>query len=329
MTKRLKFFFIFFNMLIGFCASLLAQSSYTKITNYQVYYGWAHNFPQDYMILRKFEELGKTYFMLVNPQTLETRIDEAEIYQVKQMSFPAARDFFKNTPYLKALKKAEKQSKNIQDAGIETGIPNESGINLTADLCPSHRPLDRIVFTDIVKQFQYIEKPVPIALSVSGLWMNKHQADLQWLKQLQNEHEIYITWINHSYNHRVSAKLPLKENFLLEPGTDITKEVLETEKDMLKNGLLPSVFFRFPGLISNQQLVYTLTGFGLIPIGSDAWLAKGQQPHAGSIVLIHGNGNEPVGVNDFISLLKAESSAIKKKQWILYDLRESVDEEFK
>ena len=316
-------------MLIGFCASLLAQSSYTKITNYQVYYGWAHNFPQDYMILRKFEELGKTYFMLVNPQTLETRIDEAEIYQVKQMSFPAARDFFKNTPYLKALKKAEKQSKNIQDAGIETGIPNESGINLTADLCPSHRPLDRIVFTDIVKQFQYIEKPVPIALSVSGLWMNKHQADLQWLKQLQNEHEIYITWINHSYNHRVSAKLPLKENFLLEPGTNITREVLETEKDMLKNGLLPSVFFRFPGLISDQQLVYTITGFGLIPIGSDAWLAKGQQPHAGSIVLIHGNGNEPVGVNEFISLLKAESRAIKKKQWILYDLRESVDEEFK
>jgi hypothetical protein len=182
---------------------------------------------------------------------------------------------------------------------------------------------------DIIKQFQLVEKPVPIALSVSGLWMNKHQADLQWLKQLQNEHEIYITWINHSYNHRVSAKLPLKENFLLEPGTDITNEVLETEKDMLKNGLLPSVFFRFPGLISNQQLVYTITDFGLIPIGSDAWLAKGQQPHAGRIVLIHGNGNEPLGVKDFISLLKAESSAIKKKQWVLYDLRESVDEEFK
>ena len=329
MTNRLKFFLIVFYLLINVCGQLSAQSSYTKITNYQVYYGWAHNFPQDYMILRKFEELGKTYFMLVNPQTLETRIDETEIYQVKPMSLPAAREFFNNTPYLKALKKAEKQSKNIQDAGIETGIPNESGINLTADLCPSHRPLDRVVFTDIIKQFQYVEKPVPIALSVSGLWMNNHQADLQWLKQLQNEREIYITWINHSYNHRVSAKFPLKENFLLEPGTNITSEVLETEKDMLKNGLLPSVFFRFPGLISDQQLVYTITGFGLIPIGSDAWLAKGQQPHAGSIVLIHGNGNEPIGVKDFISLLKAESRAIKKKQWILYVLRESVDEEFK
>ncbi len=329
MTNILKFFLIFFYLLIGIWFKLSAQSSYTKISNYQVYYGWAHNFPQDYMILRKFDEMGITYFMLVNPQTLETRVDEASVYQVKPMSFIDARKFFENSPYLKALKKAEKQSKNIQDAGIETGLPNESGINLTEDLCPSHRPLDKVVFTDIIKQFQLVEKPVPVALSVSGLWMNKHQADLQWLKQLQNEHEIYITWINHSYNHRVSSKLPLKENFLLEPGTNITSEVLETEKDMLKNGLLPSIFFRFPGLISDQQLVYTITGFGLIPIGSDAWLAKGQQPHGGSIVLIHGNGNEPLGVKDFISLLKVESKAIKKKQWILYDLRESVDEEFK
>jgi hypothetical protein len=123
-------------------------------------------------------------------------------------------------------------------------------------------------------------------------------------------------------------KAPLKENFLLEPGTDISYEVLETEKAMLKNGLQPSVFFRFPGLVSDQQLVYKITDFGLIPVGTDAWLAKGQQPQAGSIVLIHGNGNEPTGVNDFIKLLQSKTRAIANKQWLLYDLRESVDQEF-
>jgi len=97
---------------------------------------------------------------------------------------------------------------------------------------------------------------------------------------------------------------------------------------MLKNGLLPSVFFRFPGLVSDQQLVYRITDFGLIPIGTDAWLAKGQAPQAGSIVLIHGNGNEPVGVNDFIALLKQKAPEVAKKQWLLYDLRQSVDDEF-
>jgi hypothetical protein len=305
-----------------------AQGNFFKISNYQVYFGWAHNFPQDYMIVRKFEDDGKNYFMLVNPLTLETRIDETGPYQVKPMTLAEAILYFKNTAYIKAINAAQKQSKNIQDAGIETGMPKETGISLTADLCPSHKPLDRLIFTDIVTEFQKVEKPVPVALSVSGIWMRDHVQDLNWLKTLEQEGEIHVTWINHSYNHRVSATLPLKENFLLEPGTDISYEVLETEKAMLKNGLLPSVFFRFPGLVSDQQLVFKITDFGLIPIGSDAWLAKGQKPEAGSIVLIHGNGNEPIGVKDFVKLLQDKAPQIAKKQWLLYDLRASVDQEF-
>lgn len=305
-----------------------AQVNYLKIINYNAYFGWAKHFPQDWMIIRKFVGDGKSYFLLVNPQTLETKIDETGFYQVQHMTQDETKAFFKNTPYLKAINKAESRSVATQDAGIEAGLPKETGISLTADLCPSHRPLDRIIFTDIFDQFKKVEQPVPIALSITGIWMKQHPQDLQWLKKMQADREIYITWINHSYNHRVSLKAPLKQNFLLEPGTDINYEVLETEKAMLKNGLLPSVFFRFPGLVSDQQLVYRVTAFGLIPIGTDAWLAKGQQPQAGSIVLIHGNGNEPVGVNDFINLLKSKTASIAKKQWLLYDLRESIDQEF-
>jgi hypothetical protein len=33
-------------------------------------------------------------------------------------------------------------------------------------------------------------------------------------------------------------------------------------------------------------------------------------------------------VDDFIKLLQQEAGSIAKKQWLLYDLRESVDEEF-
>jgi hypothetical protein len=326
--KYFKYLLITAVIITGFLQIANAQANYLKIENYKVYYGWAKNFPQDWMVIRQFENGGKNYLMLVNPQTLETRIDEPGTYQVKPMTFAQARAFFKNTPYIKAIDKAEKQSVNLQDAGIEAGLPKETGISLTADLCPSHRPLDRDIFTDIFKEFQKVERPVPVALSITGVWMRQHPQDLEWLKQMQKNREIYITWINHSYNHRVSATAPLRENFLLEPGTDINYEVLETEKAMLKNGLQPSVFFRFPGLVSDQQLVYKITDFGLIPIGTDAWLAKGQAPQAGSIVLIHGNGNEPVGVEDFIRLLKSKTQSIAKKQWLLYDLRESVDEEF-
>jgi len=305
-----------------------AQAEYKKITGYRAYYGWAKHAPQDWMILREFVNDGKSYLLLVNPQTLETKIDEPGFYEIKPMTIDEARVFFKSTPYVKALQKAEKQSLSTQDAGIESGMPKQTGISLTADLCPSHKPLDKVIFTSIIAEFKKVEQPVPVALSVTGIWMRQHPQDLEWLKKLQGEHEIYITWINHSFNHRVSAKLPLKENFLLEAGTNINYEVLETEMAMLKNGLMPSVFFRFPGLVSDKELVYQITDFGLISIGTDAWLAKGQQPQAGSIVLIHGNGNEPVGVNDFIKLLKSKTQSIAKKQWLLYDLRESVDEEF-
>jgi hypothetical protein len=325
--KTLIKFLLFTFLMCSFTLIAKAQQNFLNITKYQVYYGWAHNYPQDWIVLRKFENQGKEYFMLVNPQTLQTKVNESSFYQVKPMTLTETRTFFKNTPYEKVISKVEKQSVSLQDAGIERGMPTETGISLTADLCPSHRPLDRRIFTTMIAEFQKVEKPAPIALSVSGLWMLKHQEDLEWLKKLRNDGQIRITWINHSYNHRVSKTAPLKMNFLLEPGTDINYEVLATEELMLKNGLVPSVFFRFPGLASDQQLVYKITDYGLIPIGSDAWLAKGQQPQAGSIVLIHGNGNEPVGVDDFIKLLQSKTKQIANKQWLLYDLRQTVDED--
>lgn len=304
-----------------------AQQNFLDIKNYRVYYGWAHNYPQDWIVLRRFENNKRDYLLLVNPQTLQTKINETSFYQVQEMTLAQTRVKFKGTPYEKAIAQSEKQSVSIQDAGIEKGIPSETGISLTADLCPSHKPLDRRIFTDMISQFQKVEKPCPIALSVSGLWMLAHTADIQWLKKLRDAGEIRITWVNHSYTHRVSKTAPLKENFLLEPGTDMNKEVLATEKLMLKNGLVPSCFFRFPGLVSDQQLVYKITDYGLIPIGSDAWLAKGQQAQNGSIVLIHGNGNEPVGVTDFINLLHSKTKQIAEKQWLLYDLSSTVEDE--
>ena len=50
-----------------------AQANYLKITSYKVYYGWATQYPQDWMIIRQFENDGKSYYLLVNPEALETR----------------------------------------------------------------------------------------------------------------------------------------------------------------------------------------------------------------------------------------------------------------
>ena len=93
---------------------------------------------------------------------------------------------------------------------------------------------------------------------------------------------------------------------------------------MLKNGLTPAAFFRFPGLVSDKLVFDEVLAFGLLPIGSDAWLAKKQAPKQGSFVLIHANGNEPLGISDFISLIQQKSTAIKNRTWLLYEMPASV-----
>lgn len=272
------------------------------------------------MVVRRFQLNDQPYCLTVDPQTLDTFLEpDIASSQPDELLTSLPR-----TPYTKALYAAETEAKPLQDAGITHTLPDEKGIVLTIDLCPSHKPLDRVIFTSLMRQLRQRETPIPLALSVTGVWMREHPDDLDWLKARQASGLLNITWINHSFNHRVSPTLPLYENFLLEPGTNLADEVLKNEIAMIENGLTPSVFFRFPGLISSQALVDRITAFGLIVVGSDAWLAKGQQPGMGSIVLIHGNGNEPVGVQDFMKLLRSKQADIDHRNWLLYDLRTSV-----
>jgi hypothetical protein len=298
------------------------------VKNYSRFTGVAYLNSTELLVLRKMEKRGEVTYLAVNPQTLTTQLIAATTAKVVPMDWGTAQGHFKATPYFSALVAAGREAIALQDAGITHGFPKEKGITLTIDLCPSHKPLDRIIFTDLVAAFKKSAQPVPVALSITGRWMLTHADDLNWLKALVRRKEIDITWTNHSYNHHFSPTAPLKTNFLLEPGTDMNFEILGTELAMLQHGLLPSVFFRFPGLVSDQQVVDKVLAYGIIPVGSDAWLAKGQNAAAGSIVLIHGNGNEPVGVADFIRLIKSKSDLINNRQWTLYDLRESVEDEF-
>jgi hypothetical protein len=303
-------------------------SAQVSIEGYNKYFAITKYNNNELLILRKFKTSGTASYLAVNPIELTTSIISAATVTVKEMGLEEALTYFGNTPYSKTVSSARQLSNTLQDAGIIHGFQKEKGITLTIDLCPSHKVLDRIIFTSLISEFQKTEKPVPIAISITGRWMLTHANDLNWLKELEKSNDIKVTWINHSYNHHVSSKAPLKTNFLLEPGTDLNFEVLGTELAMLQHGMIPSVFFRFPGLVSDTEVVKRVLSYGIIPVGSDAWLAKGQPANSGSIVLIHGNGNEPVGVQDFIKLLKNKQKDIQGKQWMMYDLRESVEDEF-
>src|SRR5271165_1528815 len=50
---------------------------------------------------------------------------------------------------------------------------------------------------------------------------------------------------------------------------------------------------------ASDPLMRTVRRFHLVTLGADAWLAIGQKPGPGSIVLVHPNGNEPEGLRRF------------------------------
>jgi len=305
-------------------SALSVQGQPYKPENYRLVYGYFVDQSDSLAVIRDFSHEQKHYFLALNPWKLDVKVVLDSAINFVPLSKDELINKFKNTPYEKALRNAELRSTMIQNAGI-THLPKiGKGVDLTIDLCPSKLPLDKDFFVKLIDVLKAEEQPVPLAISITGAWLIKHPADFEWLVNQEKIGNIKITWINHSYHHRVSKEHPLKENFLLAKGTNIRDEVLFTEKALLKKGEIPSLFFRFPGLVSNKEVFDSILSYGLIPIGSDAWLAKNQKPLSGSIVLVHANGNEPIGLKKFQKLLSQERDSIIAKRWLLYDLRESV-----
>jgi hypothetical protein len=305
------------------------QATGQKIEDYTPVSGWGicHNFPEGVICLRKFSSGPYIYYFAVSPVLLQTMVIRSDSIFVLHSSGELARFIYSGTPYLMALKKAEALDYRLQDAGFTRFGSDQNGIDLTIDLCPSKLPLDRVVFNDLIKEIGKVEKPVPVAVCITGRWLQTHPGDLKWLDSLNRAKELSIVWVNHSYNHYTYENVPLNKNFMLASGTDIDAEVLYNELALLEKNIVPSVFFRFPGLVSDRDVYDRILSLGLIPVGSDAWLAKGQKPGNGSIVLIHANGNEPVGVRDFINLLKSKRADVLSGRWELFDLMESVIKE--
>jgi len=68
--------------------------------------------------------------------------------------------------------------------------------------------------------------------------------------------------------------------------------------------------------MSSPAVARAVATWGLIPLGANAWLAKGQTRIApGSIVLVHINGNEPEGLRLFAKWLTTTSMQAEAFRW--------------
>jgi len=267
---------------------------------------------------RRYYRGGDARFLVLNPERFAFR----EMAATTVLSArPASDDAWRDTPFSRALARQTAPPFPLENDGLREAEHPVAGFFLTADLCPAKRPLDRGFIEALTALPQ--KPPVPIALMVSGLWIQRHPDDFAWLKNQAAAGKISITWVNHSFTHFYDPAAPLEKNFLLSPGTDFSSEVLSLEILLLDSGLLPSPFFRFPGLVSNQQLVEVLRDIHLIPIGSNAWLAKGQSPQPGSVILVHANGNEPAGIRLLHAFLAGQREVFRRGDATVLPLREA------
>lgn len=207
--------------------------------------------------------------------------------------------------YYQLLNKSTSGPYKLENQGISHARNGVRGNVLSIDLCPSSRDFEKPFFERLLALQKGSSKPIPLAISISGLWLLQHPKEFQWLLAEEKANHFAITWVNHSFSHVFYQDLPETDNFLLKTPGNLETELLLTEKYLLEAGEIPSVFIRFPGLVSNKTLVHTVKEYGLIPLGADAWLAKDQAIKPGSIILIHGNGNEHGGIKRLLPELQS------------------------
>jgi hypothetical protein len=252
------------------------------------------------LAIRRMEIDGQSKILIVDPATLATRLEPLRDWTCADTND----DQQKDTRYIRAVQSSTAPqagpaapSPVIANGGLLHGTP--SGSFITGDLCPSRRPLDRAFLQDLLAT----RSPLPVALSISGTWLARHKTDFAWLRAQERAGALNITWVDHSYDHPYVPGRPFEQNFLLSPGVDMQSEILQTERILIAHGETPSVFFRFPGLISNAALMHMTEDDHLIVLGAGAWLARSPRARPGDIVLVHLNGNEPVGLRIFSALL--------------------------
>lgn len=252
------------------------------------------------LAIRHMNVDGESLLLTVDPATLETSVEHERCWICVDTDDEAQRD----TRLMRAVHLPGRPAPDSAAVQMNAGLSHGrvDGSYITGDLCPSRKPLDR----DFLELLAGIGPRTPVALSITGLWLARHRADFQWLREQAHRGALEITWVNHSYHHPYVPGRPLATNFLLTPGVDMQAEILDTERLLVANGETPSVFFRFPGLVSDAGLMEAVRRNHLVVLGADGWLAFGLPLRPGAILLVHPNGNEPAGLARFSKLLKSE-----------------------
>ncbi len=247
--------------------------------------------------LRVFRSQNKEYAWVVDKYSLASYVVPIScVVSCEQAAASSLR-------YDLLLKGSTEQPFKLENDGLTKDIKTNNNY-LTVDLCPSSKPYDRDFFQYLSKFTESKKEVFPIAIAISGGWMQKHKNEFQEILILNKAKKIQVTWVNHTRNHPYTTGVASEHNFLLRHDVDPLAEIIDQEKLMLENGLMPSIFLRYPGLVSDEKLIELTKSLGLIPLGSQSWISKTKSFLPGDILLLHGNGNERKGIEAFYQIVR-------------------------
>lgn len=292
----------------------MTQSSNHRVDNYNTEFLSCNDLEGNkYFSIRQFQLNGKKTQLVVEPNSLKTSLMKSSclVCSVKDNK----KNY--NDNYSQLIKKSISPPYPLKNDGLVSGVLDEA-IALTIDMCPSSRGISKKVYDKLIEISEIENKEFPIAIAMTKSWMDSHPNLFKWLKTEVFENHFDIVWVNHSSTHPYKKNQPSERNFLLSPEVNFYEEVIKTEIALIKAGVTPSVFFRFPGLVSSRKQIEILGQWGILPLGADAWLAKGDNVQDGSIILIHGNRNEVKGEQLLFNYIEQKSTNIN---WVsLYEL---------
>lgn len=309
-------------LLVSGSSSMASVSSY-EVTSELCNHG-------ELFALRHFSESGQEKFLVVNTSTLQTKVvaPEALTACVSQSPAGQANSYGSAVDHYNSSPESLSACQGFKSFPVDC-LGSSSPMVLTGDLCPSSKSFDQ--WSHDIQPFllklaslkRSGEQAPHLVLAVTGAWLKSHARELAVIKSL----DLNITWANHSSTHGLlpTSRLPEEHAFLTQMSlAQFRAEVLGAEQAMLEHGLVPSIFFRFPGLYSKGEQVEELKVLGLVPLNTTAWLAldrgvppffkacgmsQDQAAAAGRVILTHANDNEPLGIRKAMLVLGRQNEA--------------------
>lgn len=249
-----------------------------------------------HIVVRSLSHDGEPSHLVIHDATLRTAVVAGrDLDASTRVASEAEADGFRYPSLLE-------QTRSGVLCHLDDGHAASPGTQLTVtiDLCQSRREWDAALFERLVELSDVRGEPTRVGIALTGLWAQRHTTKLAQLIQWRDEGKLDITWINHSYHHQLSKDGSGHYHFLTAESVDLEAGVLDLEQLLIEQGERPSVLFRFPGLTHDARTLGELNDLSLFPMDANGWVAKGEPLDDGSVVLLHGNGNEPPGVRMFL-----------------------------